>query len=93
MIRPGSVNEALEPLRLGRKLDRYRDTARMVLDPWLVEAALARLGDRRLALAEQQLVVVATPHAFEGAMTGLVWRLPHKISKNARNTGAGLING
>ena len=60
IVRPGSVNGALEPLRMGRKLDRYRETARMVLEPWLVEAALARLGDRRLTLAEQRAVVRAT---------------------------------
>ena len=60
MTRPGSVNGALEPLRMGRKLDRYRETARMVLEPWIVEAALARLGERRLTLAEQRVVVDAT---------------------------------
>ena len=60
IVRPGSVNSALEPLRMGRKLDRYRETARMVLEPWLVEAALARLGDRRLTLDEQQVVADAT---------------------------------
>ena len=57
--RPGSVTDALEPLRMARKLDRYRETARMVLEPWIVEAALARL-DRRLTLAEQKIVVAAT---------------------------------
>jgi hypothetical protein len=30
------------PLRMARKLDRYRETVRIVLEPWLVEAALAR---------------------------------------------------
>jgi hypothetical protein len=60
IVRPGSVNSALEPLRLGRKLDRYRDTARMALEPWLVEAALARLGDRRLTMEEQGTVVRVT---------------------------------
>ena len=37
--------------------------ARMVLEPWLVEEALARLGDRRLSLDEQAKVVrvVRTP--------------------------------
>ena len=60
LCRPGSVNGALEPLRMARKLDRYRETARMVLEPWIVEAALARLGDRRLTLAEQRVVVDAT---------------------------------
>ena len=68
IVRPGSVNSALEPLRMGRKLDRYRETARMVLEPWLVEAALARLGDRRLTLEEQQVVAGRDPHAFEGAL-------------------------
>ena len=58
--RPGSVNGALEPLRMGQKLDRYRETARMVLERWLVEAALVRLGDRRLTLEEQRVVVQAT---------------------------------
>jgi hypothetical protein len=58
--RPGSVSSALEPLRMGRKLDRYRDTARIVLEPWIVEAALARLGDRRLTREEQEAVVGAT---------------------------------
>jgi hypothetical protein len=59
-LRPGSVNGALEPLRMARKLDRYRETARMTLEPWIVEAALARLGPRRLTVAEQTSVVRAT---------------------------------
>src|SRR5205823_1307275 len=42
MVAPGSVTSALEPLRIARKLDPYRETARMALEPWLVEAALAR---------------------------------------------------
>lgn len=58
-VKPGSVNSALEPLRLARKLDRYRDTARMALEPWIVEAALARL-DRRLTIEEQAIVERAT---------------------------------
>lgn len=58
-VGPGSVNSALEPLRMGRKLDRYRDTARMALEPWLVEAALDRL-ERRLSREQQKKVVDAT---------------------------------
>ena len=58
-VRPGSVTYALKSLRMARKLDRYRETARMVLDPLIVEEALARL-DRRLTLAEQDIVVAAT---------------------------------
>ena len=65
-VAPGSVNSALEPLRMATKLDRYRETARMMLEPWLVEAALDRLGHGRLTREEQETVVRAT-------------RLPHKV--------------
>jgi hypothetical protein len=59
MVAPGSVTSALEPLRMARKLDPYRETARIVLEPWLVEIALARL-DRKLDPAEQRVIVKAT---------------------------------
>jgi hypothetical protein len=59
MVAPGSVTSALEPLRMAKKLDPYRETARMALEPWLVETALARL-DRKLSPAEQRIVVNAT---------------------------------
>jgi hypothetical protein len=59
MAAPGSVTSALEPLRMARKLDPYRETARMVLEPWVVEAALARL-DEKLNPAEQRIIVKAT---------------------------------
>jgi hypothetical protein len=64
IVSPGSVNTALEPLRMASKLDRYRPSARMMLEPWLVERALSRLGDKRLSLEEQEKVVraVRTPH-------------------------------
>jgi hypothetical protein len=64
-VAPGSVTSALEPLRMARKLDPYRETARMVLEPWLVEAALARLA-QPLSPADQRIVVKAT-------------RTPHKV--------------
>ena len=64
-VAPGSVTSALEPLRMARKLDPYRETARIALEPWLVEAALARL-DRTLSPAEQRTIVDAT-------------RTPHKV--------------
>src|SRR6267142_1993597 len=62
-VAPGSVTSALEPLRMARKLDPYRETARIVLEPWLVEAALARLP-RTLNPADQRIVMKAarTPH-------------------------------
>ena len=56
----GTVNTALVPLRMARKLDRNRNTDRMALEPWIVEVALDRLGDRRPTLLEQQRVLGAT---------------------------------
>src|SRR6202048_3763517 len=38
IVVPGSVTSALEPLRMAKKLDPYRETARMALEPWLVGA-------------------------------------------------------
>ena len=63
-VAPGTVNSALEPLRMASKLDRYRPSARMALEPWLVEQALSRLGDIPLSVEEQAKVVraVRTPH-------------------------------
>jgi hypothetical protein len=58
-VAPGGVTSALEALRMAIKLDPYRETARMALEPWLVEAALARLPER-LATAEQRMVLKAT---------------------------------
>ena len=63
---PGNPNAALLPLGVARKLDRFRDTARVLLEPWLVEAAIARLGARRLTPEQQRAVVKAT-------------RTPHKV--------------
>lgn len=61
-IRPqyGAVNAALLPLEMAVKLDRFTETARIMLEPWLVQAALARLGERRLTAEEQRVVVGAT---------------------------------
>jgi hypothetical protein len=65
IVAPGSVTSALMPLRMARKLDPYRETARITLEPWLVEATLAQL-DRKLSPAEQRTIVKAT-------------RTPHKV--------------
>jgi hypothetical protein len=59
IVVPGSVTSALEPLRMAKKLDPYRETARMALEPWLVEAALARLR-QTLSPADQRTIVKAT---------------------------------
>lgn len=60
MVDPGSVNDGLTALRMATKLDPYRPTARMALEPWVVERALARLGGRRLSREQQAKVVGAT---------------------------------
>jgi len=55
-----TVNRALESLRMARKLDRYRETAKMMLEPWVVEMALKRLGNRRLSVEQQMEVTRVT---------------------------------
>ena len=65
-VDPGSVTYALLPLRMARKLDPNRKTVRIVLEPWLVEAALARLKEGALTPADQRIIVKAT-------------RTPHKV--------------
>jgi hypothetical protein len=60
------VSRELERLRIAQKLDRYRGTARMALEPWIVEAALERLGNKRFTVDEQRTIVAAT-------------RTPHKV--------------
>ncbi len=65
-VAPGSVSGVLTALRMATKLDLYRPTARIALEPWLVEQALGRLGDRRLSSEEQEKVFRAT-------------RTPHKV--------------
>jgi hypothetical protein len=60
IVDPGSVSTAVECLRIGTKLDRYRETARTLLEPWIVEAALARFGEKQLTPQEQEIVLKAT---------------------------------
>ena len=60
IVHPGSVSTAVECLRIGTKLDRYRETARILLEPWIVEAALARFGEKQLTPKEQEIVLKAT---------------------------------
>lgn len=65
-VSPGSVTPALEALRMGRILDPYRKTARLVLEPWLVEAALANIP-QLLSPADQRIIEAATrtPHTVK----------------------------
>jgi len=55
----GRVNIAMRALHMAVKLDPLRDSARMAIEPWVIAAALARLGDRRLSREEQAAVVKA----------------------------------
>lgn len=59
-VAAGSVNPGLVPLRMARQLYACQKAARMALEPWIVEAALARFGERRLTEEEQRTVVTAT---------------------------------
>ena len=55
-----SVGWALEPLHIAKKLDRYRDTARYLLESWIVEESIARLGEKKLSIEDQKIVLEAT---------------------------------
>jgi hypothetical protein len=65
LMAAGSLTPALQQLRMAKILDPYGKTERMALEPWLVEAALARLPEP-LGPADQQTVLNAT-------------RTPHKV--------------
>lgn len=61
----GGSSSAAEDYGLGVKLNRHsKEKVRFMLKPWIVEAALARLGDRRLTAEEQRTVFasVQTPN-------------------------------
>jgi hypothetical protein len=59
-VSPGGVGCALDALGMAHKLNRYSEGARYKLNPWIVEAALARFGSRQLSTQEQRVVVEAT---------------------------------
>ena len=56
----GSVNTVLQILNMAKLFDPFRDTAYTLLEPWIVEAALARLGNRRLTADQQRIITRAT---------------------------------
>ena len=60
MVSPDDPLAAMRHLGMVLKVDPYRSTARMLIEPWLVEAALTRLGDRVLTPPEQQSIRHAT---------------------------------
>lgn len=59
-VSPGAVGVAVDSLGMAVKLNRYSENAYYKLKPWIVQAALARLGDRRLTSQEQEIIIEAT---------------------------------
>ena len=77
------VDAILEPLGIAvKKYATDKDRVRWELNPWVVEKALDRLGDRQLSLAEQKEVwgATRTPHKVNWPQW---WTLggPHEVSK------------
>jgi len=64
---PGSVGCAIGALGLAFKANKYSEQACYLLNPWIVQLALSRLGHRRLSRDEQATIVDAT-------------RTPHKVN-------------
>jgi len=60
IVSPDNPNHALQLLKMAVKLYRFQPYAQIKLEPWLVQRALDRLGDRRLNVTEQATVVAAT---------------------------------
>jgi hypothetical protein len=59
-ISADNPNQALLKLKMARKLYPGQPHARIKLEPWLIQRALDRLGDRRLTTREQANVFAAT---------------------------------
>ena len=60
IISPNNPNHVLRLLKMAVKLYPFQPHAQIRLEPWLVQRALDRLGDRRLNATEQATVVAAT---------------------------------
>jgi hypothetical protein len=60
IVSPDNPNHELQLLKMAVKLYRFQPHAQIKLEPWLVQLALDRLGDRRLNATEQATVVEAT---------------------------------
>jgi hypothetical protein len=60
IVSPDNPNYELLLLKMAVKLYRFQPHAQIKLEPWLVQRALDRLGDRRLNIEQQMTVVAAT---------------------------------
>lgn len=61
----GDLRDAIQELSVAKLLDGSRPSARLGLETWVIEEALARLGDKRLTVAEQEIVVAAARMAHK----------------------------
>jgi hypothetical protein len=60
IVSPDNPNHALLLLKMAVKLYPFQSYAQIKLEPWLIQRALDRLGDRRLNAKQQATVVAAT---------------------------------
>lgn len=60
----GDVRKPMRNVGMATLLRPTQPSAQIFIEPWLVEQALERFGDRALSLADQEIVVAATrkPH-------------------------------
>ena len=59
-VNPGSVGCTLDALGMAVKLDRFSDSARYLLKPWLVQLAVDRMKRNQLNPEEQAKVIAST---------------------------------
>jgi hypothetical protein len=60
IVSPDNPNYELQLLKMAVKLYRFQPHAQIKLEPWIVQGALDRLGNRRLDAKQQATVVAAT---------------------------------
>jgi hypothetical protein len=60
----GNPAHELESLKMATRVDRFKPSAKVLLEPWIVQTALERLGDKQFTLEEQKAIIDAThkPH-------------------------------
>lgn len=59
-VSPGNPSSTMLNFGMASKLDANRETCRMMIEPWLVQAAMERLGEKRFTESEKQTILKAT---------------------------------
>ena len=72
IVSPDNPNYELLLLKMAAKLYRFQPHAQIKLEPWLVQRAPDRLGDRRLNIERANDRRRRNSDAWEGPMAGLV---------------------